>query len=120
MPPRGYRDTYKKLVRELLPPEHLARQKAAFRREPDLSHLIKIARLQDRHGMSAHDAAGKIADEIGGVARVRHANQKRLYRKFQIAPALYRRLALAADDDPANAADREICEELGLPWRPRK
>jgi hypothetical protein len=120
MPPRGYRDTYKKFARKILSPEHLARQKAAFGREPDLLHLINITRLQDRDGISAHAAAGKIADEIGGVARTRHANQKRLYRKFQTAPALYRRLALAADNDPADAADREICEELGLPWRPKK
>jgi hypothetical protein len=119
MPPRGYRDTYKKWVRKFMPPEHFARQKAASRREPELLHLIKIARFQDRDGISAYAAAGKMADDIGGVARTRHANQKRLYRKFQTAPALYRRLALAADD-PADAAEREIWEELGLTWRPRK
>jgi hypothetical protein len=66
----------------------------------------------DRDGLSAHAATGKIADEMGGSARVRHANHKTLYRKFQQAPALYRRLASAPEDDPAEAAEREICESL--------
>jgi hypothetical protein len=66
----------------------------------------------DRDGLSAHAATGKSADEMGGSARVRHANHKTLYRKFQQAPALYRRLASAPEDDPAEAAEREICESL--------
>jgi hypothetical protein len=80
--------------------------------------LVKMAMLQDRDGISAWAAAGKIADEISANARARHANQKRLHRKFQKAPALYHRLALAPDH-PADAADREICDELGLTWFPR-
>jgi len=93
--------------------EHEARSKAAFGREPDLRHLVKISVMQDRDGISANEAAGKVADEFGGNARVRHANYKRLYSKFQKAPALYLRLALASED-PSDAADREICEALGI------
>jgi hypothetical protein len=96
--------------------EHEAQSKAAFGREPDLRYLIKIPILQDRDGISPHSAAGKIADEIGGDARLRHANRKRLYGKFQKAPALYRRLAWASED-PSDAAEREIAEWLGLPAR---
>jgi hypothetical protein len=91
--------------------EREARSKAAFGREPDLRHLVKISALQDRDGISPHAAAGKIADEIGGDARLRHANKKRLYAKFQKAPALYQRLSLAGGD-PGFAAEREICESL--------
>jgi hypothetical protein len=125
MPPRGYRDEHKRLWRELLAGykesnkeehgrwmEHRARTKAAYKREPDLPNLVKIAVLQDRDGLSPYAAAEKIANEIGGDARLRHANKKRLYCKFQTAPALYRRLALAPED-PADAAGREICESLG-------
>jgi hypothetical protein len=139
MPPRGYRDESKQLeksidrgARELMRlsaklgheedrqrykkeladrAEAKARTKAAYGRERDLRHLVKISVLQDRDGISANEAAGKVADEIGGNARVRHANYKRLYGKFQQAPELYRRLALAGGD-PSFAAEREICESL--------
>jgi hypothetical protein len=136
MPPRGYRDENKRLSksidddtrwlarfgnedqrqnyrRELAKrTEAKARQKAANGREFHLRYLVEIAVSMDRHGLSAHAAAEKIADEMGGSARVRHANHKTLYRKFQEAPALYRRLALSSED-PADAADREICESTG-------
>jgi hypothetical protein len=113
MPPRGYHDEYKELYRKFTNPEVLARQKAAYGRERDLPHLIKVAVLQSRDGISAWAAAGKIADEIGADPRARHAARKRLYVKFQKAPALYRRLA-AAGEDPKTAAHREILLELGL------
>lgn len=126
MPPRGYRDESKRLEREVLAGEkeldrqcyaasmeHRARRKAAFGRDLDLPYLVKISMLHDRDGISPHAAAEKIADGIGGDARLRHANKKRLYRKFQEAPALYRRLA-AAPEDPKTAAHREILLELGL------
>jgi hypothetical protein len=90
-----------------------ARRKAARGRERDLRHLVDISVLQDRQGITAWDAAGKIADQIGGDARLRHANHKRLYGKFQKAPMLYRRLAFASED-PADAAEREICEAIGI------
>jgi|SRR5271154_6945671 len=112
MPPRGYRDWFKETLRQS-DPERVARRRAARGRDRDLPLLIKISLLQDRDKISPHAAAGKIADEIGGDARVRHANKKRLYGKFQRAPALYRRLALAPDD-PAGAAEREIAEELRI------
>jgi hypothetical protein len=115
MPPRGYRDEFKRWYREIVPPERVALQKAASGREHDLSKLVKISILQDREGLTAHAAARKIADEIGGNARLRHANTKRLYAKFQKAAALYRRLALASCD-PVDAADREICEEYFKNW----
>jgi hypothetical protein len=124
MPARGYRDEDKRLWRELLAGykelnreryaswmEHRAKSKAAYRREPDLPYLVKIPMLQDRDGLSPYTAAGKVADEIGGDARLRHANRKKLYGKFQKAPGLYRRLALASED-PSDAAEREICEAI--------
>jgi hypothetical protein len=113
MPPRGYHDEYKELSRKFIPPEVLARQKAAYGRERDLRHLVRMALLQDRDGISAWAAAGKIADEIGANPRACHAVQKRLHAKFQKAPALYRRLA-AAGEDPKTAAHREILLGLGL------
>ena len=140
MPPRGYRDESKRLERSIDDTtrnlvrlsarlgheedrqrykkeladraEAKARRKAARGREPHLRYLVNIAVSMDRDGLSAHAATGKIADEMGGSARVRHANHKTLYRKFQQAPALYRRLASAPEDDPAEAAEREICESL--------
>jgi hypothetical protein len=114
MPPRGYHDEYKKqLKRQFDNPERAALAKPASGREHDLPHLVKISMLHDRDGISSHAAAEKISDGIGGDARLRHANKKRLYRKFQKAPALYRRLA-AAPEDPKTAAHREILLELGL------
>src|SRR5271156_386856 len=136
MPPRGYCDESKRLARSIEDnarallrltsgdkrqyykrlltgrAETKALLKAAYRREPDLRHLVKIAVSMDRDGLSAHAASGKIANEIGGSARVRHAKHKTLYRKFQEAPALYRRLALAPED-PADAAERELCNQVG-------
>jgi hypothetical protein len=136
MPPRGYQDESKRLERSIDDHERAARlssnenerlyyktlladraeakarRKAAGGREPHLRYLVNIAVWMDRDGLSAHAATGKIADEMGGSARVRHANHKTLYRKFQQAPALYRRLASAPEDDPAEAAEREICESL--------
>jgi hypothetical protein len=136
MPPRGYRDENKRLSKSIddlerelsrlgnederqyykrqltKRAEAKARRKAANGREFHLRYLVEIAVSMDRHGLSAHAAAEKIADEMGGSARVRHANHKTLYRKFQEAPALYRRLALSSED-PADAADREICESTG-------
>jgi hypothetical protein len=137
MPPRGYQDETKRLERSIDDHERAlarlssnenerlyyktlladraeakARRKAAGGREPHLRYLVNIAVSMDRDGLSAHAATGKIADEMGGSARVRHANHKTLYRKFQQAPALYRRLASAPEDDPAEAAEREICESL--------
>jgi hypothetical protein len=137
MPPRGYQDESKRLDRSIDDHERAlarlssnenerlyyktlladraeakARRKAARGREPHLRYLVNIAVSMDRDGLSAHAATGKIADEMGGSARVRHANHKTLYRKFQQAPALYRRLASAPEDDPAEAAEREICESL--------
>jgi hypothetical protein len=91
--------------------EHEARSKAAFGREPDLRHLVDISVLQERQGITAWAAARQIADEIGGDAPLRHANKKRLYAKFQKAPALYQRLSLTGGD-PGFAAEREICESL--------
>ncbi|MGC1891343.1 MAG: hypothetical protein WA709_35600 [Stellaceae bacterium] len=139
MPPRGYRDETKRLERSIDDTtrnlvrlsarlgheedrqrykkeladraEAQARRKAANGRERDLRHLVDISVLQDRQGITAWAAAGKIADQIGGDARLRHANKKRLYAKFQKAAALYQRLSLA-DSDPAFAAEREICESL--------
>jgi hypothetical protein len=111
MPPRGFRDVFKELQREYDTPESAARRRVAARRERDIAHLIQISILQDRDGITPHAAATKIADAIGGDARVRHANKKRLYAKFQSAPAFYRRLA-AAPDAPWLAADREICQWL--------
>jgi|SRR5215831_13990461 len=87
--------------------EHAARRKAARGRERHLLHLVEISRLRDQLAITAWAAAGIIANAIGGDARVRHANRKTLYRKFQKAPALYRRLALASED-PQAAAKREI------------
>jgi hypothetical protein len=137
MPPRGYRDESKRLERSIeesqkvlakigdedqrqrykeelaRSAEHKARQKAASREEPDLQYLVKIAVLADQNRINPHAAALEIANEIGGNARLRHANQKRLYGKFQKAPALYRRLA-SASEDPADVADREICQSIGL------
>jgi hypothetical protein len=141
MPPRGYRDESKRLTRSIDDTtrdlvrlsarlgheedrqrykkeladraEAQARMKAAGGRERDLRHLVDISVLQDRQGITAWAAAGKIADQIGGDARLRHANTKRLYAKFQKAAALYRRLA-AAPEDPKTAAHREILLELGL------
>ena len=141
MPPRGYRDETKRLERSIDDStrnlvrlsaklgqeedrqrykdeladraEAEARRKAARGRERDLRHLVDISVLQDRQGITAWAAAGKIAHQIGGDARLRHANHKRLYGKFQKAPMLYRRLAFASED-PADAAEREICEALGI------
>jgi hypothetical protein len=134
MPPRGYRDETKWLRREIAESakvlakignedqreyykrqlardaEEEARSKAAYGPEPDLLLLVRIAVLQDRDRISPHAAAREIADQFGGNARQRHANTKRLHRKFQKAPALYRRLATS--DDPAAAAYREISEYL--------
>jgi hypothetical protein len=138
MPPRGYRDETKRLERSIDDTtrnlvrlsaklgheedrqrykkeladraEARARRKAARGRERDLRHLVDISVLQDRQGITVWAAAGKVADQIGGEARLRHANTKRLYAKFQKAPALYHRLSLA--DDPSFAAEREICESL--------
>jgi hypothetical protein len=93
--------------------EYKARSNAAFGRERQLGYLVKIAVSVDRDGLTAHAASRKIADEMGGNARLRHANKKTLYRKFQRAPALYRRLALASED-PSDAAEREICEATGM------
>jgi hypothetical protein len=119
VPPRGYRDEWKAGRRAIEDPERKARRIAAHGREHDLMSLVKMAMLQDRDGISAWAAAGKIADEISpNDARARHANQKRLHGKFQKAPALYQRLA-SAPDHPADAANREICDELGLKWFPR-
>jgi hypothetical protein len=121
MPPRGYRAPYEviefddeasfKLARAQAR-EAKARREAAFGKERDLRHLVGIAALIDRDGLSANNAAWKIANEIGGNPRQRHAKHKDLYRKFQSAPALYRRLALAPANDWSEAAMREICEEI--------
>jgi hypothetical protein len=159
MPPRGYRDESKRLAREIDATERQlvrlcselghdeqsehykrqladrgegeARRKAANGREADLQHLVDISVLQERQGITAWAAAGKIANQIGGNAQARHASRKRLYGKFQKASALYRRLA-SAPENPADAADREIWEQLEKsfptggkctpPWRapPRK
>jgi|SRR5215469_5761026 len=110
MPPRGYRDELKRRWREYATPEMEAQLKAASGRERDLSHLVRISIVRDRDGITPWAAAGKVADEIGGVARLRHANQKRLYGKFQKTPVLYQRLSLASD--PVEAADREIWEQF--------
>jgi hypothetical protein len=91
--------------------------RAAECRELDLLRLVKIARVKDRDGISsAYAAAGKVADEIGGAPRRRRANQKTLHGKFQKAPALYRRLALAPEAHPAEAATRELRFSLGLEY----
>jgi hypothetical protein len=138
MPPRGYRDESKRLQRsidyhqkalvrltsgderEYWKPqlaersEKEALQKAAFGREPDLSHLVEMAILQGLDGMTAHAAAELIANRIGATdPRARHAIKKKLYGKFQKARALYRRLAVAPED-PSDAAEREIAEALGI------
>jgi hypothetical protein len=121
MPPRGYRAPYElvefddetsyKQARARAA-EAKARRKAAFGKERDLRYLVDIATLIDREGLSAHKATRRIADEIGGTPRQRHANHKNLYRKFKLAEALYRRVALAPCLDPSEAAMREICEEI--------
>jgi hypothetical protein len=114
MPPRGYRDERKALLREFADahPEQTARANAAYGLERDLRHLVRIAVLMDRKGITAWAAAGEIANEIGADdPRARHAIQKRLHRKFQQAPALYHRLA-AAPEHPESAAEREISQEL--------
>jgi hypothetical protein len=121
MPPRGFRDEFKKLVRKYETPEMAARGRVFTRKERDIAHLIQISILQDRDGITPHAAATKVSDAIGGDARVRHANKKRLYAKFQKAPAFYRRMA-AASDAPWLAADRELCqylyEQLGIKVTP--
>jgi hypothetical protein len=138
MPPRGYRDESKRLQRSIdyhqkalvrltsgderqywkrqlaERSEEEALQKAAFGREPDLSHLVEMAILQGLDGMTAHAAAELIANRIGATdPRARHAIKKRLYGKFQKARALYRRLAVAPED-PSDAAEREIAEAQGI------
>jgi hypothetical protein len=137
MPPRGYRDSFKAslrcdfekdMLRDCLEAgdaegaqyyrkkiadraESAARSKAAWGREPHLHQLVKMSRVRDQLAIAAWDAAGIIAGELGGDARVRHANRKTLYRKFQKAPGLYRRLA-SASEDPQAAAMREIDDEM--------
>jgi hypothetical protein len=90
--------------------EHKARIRAAFGSEPDFDHLVRISILCDRGGRTPWGAAGIVADEIGGVANVRHANRKRLYRKFRKTPAAYRRWASA--EDPQDAANREFSDYI--------
>jgi hypothetical protein len=118
MPPRGYRDELKRWMRELLSPEERARGRVARGRERDLTHLLRIATLCASCGVTVWAAAGIVAEELGGAPQPRHATRKRLYGKYQKAPALYWRLA-SASEDPEDAADREICEELGFTFRPR-
>jgi hypothetical protein len=120
MPPRGYRIPHEVIEFDdeisykrarARGREAKARRKAAFGKERQLRHLVDIAILIERDGLSANAAAGEIANQIGGNPRIRHANHKTLYGKFQRAPALYRRLALAGED-PSESAMREFCEEI--------
>jgi hypothetical protein len=114
MPPRGYRDARKAELREFADshPEQTARVNAQSGLERDLRHLVGIAVLMDRNGITAWAAAGEIAKETS--ARGRHATQKRLHSKFQKAPALYHRLAAVAEhpDSAAELLDREIHQEI--------
>jgi hypothetical protein len=118
MPSRGYRKPYEVIYYDdeisykrarAAGREAKARRKAAFGKEPQLRHLVDIAILIERDGLSANAAAREIANQIRGNAKTRHANHKYLGDKFRRAPALYRRLALAGED-PSEAAMREIRE----------
>jgi hypothetical protein len=48
-------------------------------------------------GATPWAAAGEIADGLGGDARVRHANRKTLYKKYNNDPEMFFRLAQAPD-----------------------
>jgi hypothetical protein len=76
----------------------------------DLPHLIEIARLV-RDGAKDLAAAEKIAERIGGNARVRHNNKKQLYERFRKGRAVYLRIAQAPD---AEACIEKIIEESAL------
>jgi hypothetical protein len=66
------------------------------RSDADLWHLIDLAKIV-LQGATPWAAAGEIADGLGGDARVRHANRKTLYKKYNNDPEMFFRLAQAPD-----------------------
>jgi hypothetical protein len=66
------------------------------RSDADLWHLIDLAKIV-LQGATPWAAAGEIADGLGGDARVRHANRKTLYKKYNNDPEMFFRFAQAPD-----------------------
>ena len=66
------------------------------RSDADLWHLIDLEKIV-LQGATPWAAAGEIADGLGGDARVRHANRKTLYKKYNNDPEMFFRLAQAPD-----------------------
>ena len=66
------------------------------RSDANLWHLIDLAKIV-LQGATPWAAAGEIADGLGGDARVRHANRKTLYKKYNNDPEMFFRLAQAPD-----------------------
>jgi hypothetical protein len=66
------------------------------RSDADLWHLIDLEKIV-LQGATPWAAAGEIADSLGGDVRVRHANRKTLYKKYNNDPEMFFRLAQAPD-----------------------
>jgi hypothetical protein len=80
---------------------------SSLARYDDLPHLVEIGR-RVLQGMKPWAAAGEIAERIGGDARARKNNRRRLYDRFRTDAGIYRRIAQAPDTD---AGIWEICCE---------